>query len=97
MKLKENKEQAQKKTPENYVVRLLAYVHRRKQNENILLVKMNYKYCGILTHYLKSQYTQTRKTLITQEFIKLLILSTITTQQLWFQFRQSAWLQFCQS
>ena len=55
---KKNKEQAQKKTPENYVVRLLAYVHGRRQKENILLVKRNYKYYGLLSHYPKSQYTQ---------------------------------------
>ena len=59
------------------MVQLLAYVHGRKQKENILLVKMSYKYCGILAHYPKSQYTQTLKTLITQEFIKLLTLSTL--------------------
>ena len=73
---KKNKEQAQKRTPENYVVRLLAYVHGRKQKKNNLLVKRSYKYCGILACYPKPQYTQTLTTLITQEFIKLLISHT---------------------
>ena len=44
---------------------------------NILLVKMSYKYCSIIAHFPKFQYTQTLRTLITQEFIKLLILSTL--------------------
>ena len=45
------------------MVRLLAYVHGRRQKENILLVKRSYKYCSILTHFPKSKYTQTLKTL----------------------------------
>ena len=38
---------------------------------------MSYKYCSILAHFSKPQYTQTLRTLITQEFIKLLKLSTL--------------------
>ena len=47
----------------NYVVRLLAYAHRRRQNENILLMKRSYKYYSILSHYAEPQYTQTFKSL----------------------------------
>ena len=34
-----------------------------KTGENILLVKRSYKYCNILSHNPKPQYTQTLKTL----------------------------------
>ena len=50
---------------------------RAKTEGNILLVKRSYKYCSILAHFPESQYTQTLRTLITQEFIKLLIFSTL--------------------
>ena len=61
-----------KEDTRNYVVRLLAYIHGRRQKENILLVKRNYKYYGILAHYPKSQYTQTSNHKSLKSLLKLL-------------------------
>ena len=60
------------------MVCFLAYIHERKTEENILLVKISYKYCSILAHFPKLQCTQTLKTLNTQEFVKTLKLLSLS-------------------
>ena len=56
MKLEKNKEQAQKRTLENYVIRLLVYVHRQRQNDNFSLYRENYKYFEVNFSLPKTQF-----------------------------------------
>ena len=80
MKLKENKEQSQKIDTRNYVVRLLAYVHGRRQKKNILLVKRSYKYCSILAHFQNPIHSNSQNTKIRAYNFKLSKLSLNTRQ-----------------